>query len=95
MNTPKKPPALLPCGKRNPEYTKWYREHSNGRRIDENWNNSEKGKLALIRYRKTDKYKEACKRHNERRRLKRQESRKRETPDEYANRILREVGQYA
>ena len=50
-----RPPARLPNGKKNPEYTRWYRTTPQGRASVEKWNKGDGLKTAMTKYRATEK----------------------------------------
>lgn len=68
-------PARLPGGKMNPEYYRAYRKTSMGAAIVRRWNESEEGIASRKKYRATKKAKKKPK----------------ETGEEYAARIIREL----
>ena len=97
-----KPKSLLPNGKRNPEYSRWYYHHKMtqdqkqrvlkatrawrntpvGKPSIKQYNESEAGKKSRERYFSSDKGKAALDRRREN---------SRDTPDEYAERIMRSL----
>ena len=73
------PPSRLPDSSINPEYRRWRR--ANGLENASKWNNSERGKERIALYRKSEKG----------RATRRTYRRAHETPDEYAERVMKSL----
>jgi hypothetical protein len=93
-----RPPARLPDGRANPDYQKWYRKTAKGKEVVANYNKSKACKVAWGKYWASPKAKETRKKYLARPEVnaaiakRRGKHRKLETPDDYANRIISEVG---